>query len=416
MTMSIVPDQDEGSSSSASDAAFQTKRGRRSRRAPVTQKRGSLNSSSGQGAKMAGGRVASMHLPAEQQMELAKCVRAWEEAKAAKQAEEDRVGRSLTFGEWAALLGLAEGALRRRVEDGRKARELLITTNLNLVKSMALRFCAQQERNENRLSMDDLVLEGTQGLLKSCSKFDPAVGVRFTTYAVWWIRQAMSLAIQTHSNTVRLPILLQARIKKVREARARLYLQLEREPSAEELAEAVGLPADKVEKIRRTGRGRSFLSEEDHHVTGLAVGLHQLPDTDAEPLLHLATVAGVPPPAVLAAPPAAATAEALLAETPAATVATAALAAEERGAGRARSGAAASAASSSAKEELLGQLKRSDREVVETRWELQRRERTVLAVSGRKMRRIQDELTAFLRSKDVEDRMDVFDSMLFCTA
>jgi DNA-directed RNA polymerase sigma subunit (sigma70/sigma32) len=280
---------EEGSGAgSDSDAAFKAKRGRRSRRSLASLKRGSLNSSSGQGSKVAGGRVASIHLPAEQQMELARCVRAWEDAKAAKLEKEARVGRVLTFEEWAELVGLTEGALRRRVDDGRKARELLIMTNINLIKSMALRFTASQERNENRLSMDDLVLEGTQGLLKSMSKFNPSHGVKFTTYAgawigmacfvtwiwmgsgsidaktktpprltnhgphntrhneVWWIRQAMSMSIQTHSNTVRLPVLLQARIKKVREARARLYLQLAREPSADELAEAVGLPAAKV--------------------------------------------------------------------------------------------------------------------------------------------------------------------------
>ncbi len=389
-------------SKAESDAAFKAKRGRRTRRS-TAGKRGSLNSSTGMGLRT----KTSIHLPAEQQMELARCVRAWEDAKAAKLVEEARLGRVLSFGEWARLLGQSEGALRRRVDDGRTARELLIMTNINLIKSMALKFTAGQERNELRLSMDDLVLEGTQGLLKSMAKFNPSHGVRFTTYAVWWVRQAMSLAIATHSSTVRLPILLQTRIKAIREARARLYLKLEREPSAEELAEAVGLPAAKVDAIRRTGRGRSFLSEDDQSVLDLAIGLHALPDAD------LPTDGGGA--AALAALDSN-SATALLAEAAAPLVEGGAAgsggAEEVAGAG---AGARRTAAASSAKEELLGQLKRSDREVVEVRWETQQRERTVLAVSGRKMRRIQDELTAFLRSKDFEDRQDVFSSML-CAA
>lgn len=73
------------------------------------------------------------------------------------------IGRPLSFEEWAVAVGMEEKTLRRQIEDGKAARELLIKTNINLIKSMAVRLYARQEKNENRLSVDDLVLEGTQG-------------------------------------------------------------------------------------------------------------------------------------------------------------------------------------------------------------------------------------------------------------
>ncbi|EWM20947.1 rna sigma 70 subfamily [Nannochloropsis gaditana] len=197
----------------------------------------------------------SIHLPAEQQLELARCVKSWLTCKAVKAEEESTLGRPIAFSEWARALGVEESALRRQIADGKAARELLVKTNINLVKSMAVRLHQSQEKNENRLSVDDLILEGTQGILKAAAKFDPTRNVRFSTYAVWWIRQAISLAIQTHSNTVRLPVLLQTRIKKIKAARLRLYLQLEREPTHEEVGrEELGFALSPFSRVER-GKG-----------------------------------------------------------------------------------------------------------------------------------------------------------------
>ncbi|EKU21444.1 type ii alternative rna polymerase sigma sigma-70 family protein [Nannochloropsis gaditana CCMP526] len=225
----------------------------------------------------------SIHLPAEQQLELARCVKSWLTCKAVKAEEESTLGRPIAFSEWARALGVEESALRRQIADGKAARELLVKTNINLVKSMAVRLHQSQEKNENRLSVDDLILEGTQGILKAAAKFDPTRNVRFSTYAVWWIRQAISLAIQTHSNTVRLPVLLQTRIKKIKAARLRLYLQLEREPTHEEVGREVGLPAGKVERIRRkTARGRLVGEEEEWVVAGMTVAGTEGPEEEQQ--------------------------------------------------------------------------------------------------------------------------------------
>lgn len=98
-------------------------------------------------------------------MELARCVKSWLTCKAVKAEEESTLGRPIAFSEWARALGVEESALRRQIADGKAARELLVKTNINLVKSMAVRLHQSQEKNENRLSVDDLILEGTQGEL-----------------------------------------------------------------------------------------------------------------------------------------------------------------------------------------------------------------------------------------------------------
>jgi len=90
-------------------------------------------------------------------------VKTWVACKEIKKEREEVLGRPLSFYEWAVAVGMEEETLRRQIEDGKAARELLIKTNINLIKSMAVRLYARQEKNENRLSVDDLVLEGTQG-------------------------------------------------------------------------------------------------------------------------------------------------------------------------------------------------------------------------------------------------------------
>ncbi len=331
----------------------------------------------------------SIHLPAEQQMELARCVKAWADCKSWKAEEEAVLGRPLSFSEWAHSLDMSEAALRQQVDDGKAARELLIKTNINLIKSMAVKLYQRQERNENRLSVDDLVLEGTQGILKAAAKFDPNRNIRFTTYAVWWIRQAISLAIQTHSNTVRLPVLLQTRIKKVKDARARLYLDLEREPSHAEVGAYVGLPAEKVKRIRRSGRSRHFLSEDDYLVTGLAMDLHNSnnnQNANNEDRGDDASLSPLSEEGMEGHPGAFASRE------------------EER------------RKLEAFKEAVLQQLKQGDREIVQSRWETFQAAKEQPAVTGRKLRRIQGELKQIVLQKDFEDRRDVFSSMRLCMA
>ncbi|GAB5035728.1 rna polymerase sigma factor [Nannochloropsis oceanica] len=341
----------------------------------------------------------SIHLPAEQQLELARCVKSWVACKETKKEREEMIGRPLSFEEWAVAVGMEEKTLRRQIEDGKAARELLIKTNINLIKSMAVRLYARQEKNENRLSVDDLVLEGTQGILKAAAKFDPTRNIRFTTYAVWWIRQAISLAIQTHSNTVRLPVLLQARIKKIKEARLRLYLLLEREPTHEEVGKEIGLPAGKVESIRRKGgRGRLVGAEEEWVVVGMAMGNGMDGEEGREEGVQqqageggMGMVEGGEGPLVV----------------------------DGKG-GETEGGREERRKLEAFKKSVVLRLKEGDREVIETRWKTYKEGKGGKdgqpAVSGRRLKRIQGELRAMVWEKDLEDRRDVFSSMRLCMA
>lgn len=206
---------------------------------------------------------------------------------------------------------------------------------------------------------------------------------------MWWIRQAISLAIQTHSNTVRLPVLLQARIKKIKAARLRLYLQLEREPTHEEVGREVGLPAGKVERIRRkTARGRLVGEEEEWVVAGMTVAGTEGPEEEQQQR----GTDGI---------------EGREGEV-----------AVEGEMGGGRGGGKEERQKLEAfKEAVVTRLKAGDREVVEERWATMREGKGregQPAVSGRRLRRIQGELKAMVWEKDMEDRHHVFSTMRLC--
>jgi RNA polymerase primary sigma factor len=139
------------------------------------------------------------------------------------------------------------GELARLVEAGLAAREHLLQANLLLVAKVALKHKAR-----GSLTNMDLFQEGCTGLLRAIDKFDPAKGTRFSTYATWWIRQAVGRAISDSSRTIRIPVhLLELGPKMVRAAEA-LRQRHGREPSAAEIAEEAGLSLQKVELSLRS--------------------------------------------------------------------------------------------------------------------------------------------------------------------
>jgi len=150
---------------------------------------------------------------------------------------------------------LAEGGLSPKeqarlesiIEQGTAARERLIMANTRLVLSVAKRYTGRG------IPLLDLVHEGIIGLIRATKKFDPARGNRFSTYATWWIRQAITRAIDNHSRTIRLPVHKNIEINKLSYARNGLAQQLGRDPSAEELAEALNVPVDQVHEIMMIG-------------------------------------------------------------------------------------------------------------------------------------------------------------------
>ncbi|HEY0606580.1 MAG TPA: sigma-70 family RNA polymerase sigma factor [Herpetosiphonaceae bacterium] len=150
----------------------------------------------------------------------------------------------------AARLQLEEGvpgADRARLEefaaDGSLARQELIQANLRLVVSVAKKYIGHQ------LSFLDLVQEGNLGLMRAVEKFDWRKGNRFSTYATWWIRQAVSRALAEHGRLIRLPVHLGEMIVQVRRTMHKLEQALERPPTHEELADALGISVRKVKRL-----------------------------------------------------------------------------------------------------------------------------------------------------------------------
>ena len=133
-------------------------------------------------------------------------------------------------------------------EDGDRARDHLIQANLRLVVSVAKKYVGRG------LSFLDLIQEGNIGLMKATDKFDYKRGFKFSTYATWWIRQAITRAISDQSRTIRLPVHVGETINRVKKTSHRLQQILEREPSKEELARALDLPEEKVRQVLDVSR------------------------------------------------------------------------------------------------------------------------------------------------------------------
>ena len=136
---------------------------------------------------------------------------------------------------WAARVGLSLSDLRLALHRGKRARERMIQANLRLVVAVAKKY---QHRG---LELLDLVQEGSLGLERAVERFDPTRGFRFSTYAYWWIRQAISRALDSQSRAIRLPAHITEKLSRIRRAQRELALRLGRNPSTTELARELAL-------------------------------------------------------------------------------------------------------------------------------------------------------------------------------
>ncbi|MGH8936716.1 MAG: sigma-70 family RNA polymerase sigma factor [Acidimicrobiia bacterium] len=167
-------------------------------------------------------------LTADQEVELAQAIEAGTEA-----------GHRLEAGQFSGKREEAE--LRARVRAGQQAKDAFLTANLRLVVANARRYAGA-----GGLDFLDLIQEGNLGLIRAVEKFDWRKGFKFSTYATWWIRQAMTRAISQQSRTVRIPVHLHDLLGTIRQAQDALKGELGREPSAEEIAAETGVEPARV--------------------------------------------------------------------------------------------------------------------------------------------------------------------------
>jgi len=136
--------------------------------------------------------------------------------------------------------------LARRIQKGDpEARRILIVSNLRLVVSIAKKYLYFG------LALLDLIEEGNIGLMKAAERFDPDRGCKFSTYATWWIRQAVTRSLSNYGRTVRIPVYVTDGITKYKKHSEELYIKFGREPEVEEVAESMGLKLNEAQKIKR---------------------------------------------------------------------------------------------------------------------------------------------------------------------
>ncbi|HZG39712.1 MAG TPA: RNA polymerase sigma factor, RpoD/SigA family [Nodosilinea sp.] len=187
-------------------------------------------------------------LKPSEEIELARQVRFLSKVETASEKLQKELGRKPNRPELIERLKVSEAEFTQKLHEGRTAKRRMIRSNLRLVVSIAKRYL-------NRgVPFLDLIQEGALGLNRATEKFDPDKGYKFSTYAYWWIRQGITRTIANDARTIRLPIHIVEKLNKLKKAHRDLRRDLQRNPSEQELADALDVTVDQLRSLQQVRR------------------------------------------------------------------------------------------------------------------------------------------------------------------
>ncbi len=187
-------------------------------------------------------------LRADEEIELARKIADLLELERIRVRLTEKLSREPQDKEWASEVNMPLTAFRHRLHLGRRAKDKMVQSNLRLVVSIAKKYM-------NRgLSFQDLIQEGSLGLIRAAEKFDHEKGYKFSTYATWWIRQAITRAIADQSRTIRLPVHLYETISRIKKTTKLLSQEMGRKPTEEEIATRMEMTIEKLRFIAKSAQ------------------------------------------------------------------------------------------------------------------------------------------------------------------
>jgi RNA polymerase primary sigma factor len=187
-------------------------------------------------------------LRADEEIELARKIADLLELERVREKLLTELEREPQQKEWASAVEMEPTQFRSRLYQGRRAKDKMVQSNLRLVVSIAKKYM-------NRgLSFQDLIQEGSLGLIRAAEKFDHEKGYKFSTYATWWIRQAITRAIADQSRTIRLPVHLYETISRIKKTTKLLSQKMGRKPTEEEIATKMEMTIEKLRFIAKSAQ------------------------------------------------------------------------------------------------------------------------------------------------------------------
>lgn len=198
---------------------------------------------------------SSRLLTANEELELSEGIQVLLKLEKLHDELTEKCGGPPSFSQWAAVAGIDQKTLRQRLNYGVLCKDKMIKSNVRLVISIAKNYQGAG------MNLQDLVQEGCRGLVRGAEKFDASKGFKFSTYAHWWIKQAVRKALSDQSRTIRLPFHMVEATYRVKEARKQLFSETGKQPNNEEVAKATGLSMKRLTAVLLTPKAPRSLDQ-----------------------------------------------------------------------------------------------------------------------------------------------------------